>query len=455
MFCIHCGSENLEEARFCAGCGRNVQATTPGNRGAGPPLSSETEMGLVAGQVLSDRFEIQKVIGIGGMGRVYLAQDLVLERPVAVKVLREVLSRDTGSVRRLVEEAKASIRLAHPNIVRVDDYHDAGTVKFLAMEYIEGETLADRLARERKLAEEESRRIAIEVCRGLEHAHTNKVIHRDLKPGNIMLVKDGAVKIADFGIARIARDSVSRLTSQQDSGTLLYMSPEQLLGRTSAASDMYSLGIVLYEMLSGEPPFQSGDVPYQIREAAPVSLEGVSPQLNEIVMRCLEKKPERRFASMRELRKVLERFRDRRPAAAEPQKHDDYLDEGEKPESCQPEGVGDLEELIERAERGDVHAQVDLGVRFRDGRGEVKDGVAVKWFQAVKWFRKAAEQGFARGQTGLGRMYQHGRGVPEDLAQAIQWFRKAAEQGAGGRRGTSPSETSAGYANMEPPIVVL
>ncbi|MGA2264644.1 MAG: hypothetical protein ABSH28_24845 [Acidobacteriota bacterium] len=120
---------------------------------------------MVTGLVLSDRFEIQRLIGIGGMARVYLAQDKVLERPAAVKVLREVLSRDTGSVRRLVEEAKASIRLAYPNIVRLDDYQDAGTVKFLAMEYVEGETLADRLGRERKLPEEETRRIAIKSRR--------------------------------------------------------------------------------------------------------------------------------------------------------------------------------------------------------------------------------------------------------------------------------------------------
>jgi hypothetical protein len=133
------------------------------------------------------------------------------------------------------------------------------------------------------------------------------VIHRDLKPGNILLGKDESVKIADFGIARVARDSVSRLTSQQDSGTLLYMSPEQLLGKSGEASVIYSLGVVLYEMLAGDPPFTSGDIPHQIREVVPPPPRGVSEPLSRIVMKCLEKNPEMRFACPKELRESLER----------------------------------------------------------------------------------------------------------------------------------------------------
>jgi hypothetical protein len=306
VFCIHCGAENINGAKFCVACGKNVQASRPSGQGTTTPDGGETETGLITGQVLSDRFVIQKLLGAGGMGRVYLAEDKVLDRPAAVKVLRDVLSRDTGSVRRLVEEAKASIRLAHPNIVRVDDYHDAGTVKFLVMEYVEGEPLADRLARETKLNEAETRRIGIEICKGLEHAHQNRVVHRDLKPGNVLLGKDGSVKIADFGIARVARDSVSRLTSQQDSGTLLYMSPEQLLGKSNESGDIYSLGVVLYEMISGDPPFKSGDVPYQIREVTPEPLRGVSASLAATVMKCLQKLPADRFATPQELRRALE-----------------------------------------------------------------------------------------------------------------------------------------------------
>ena len=132
------------------------------------------------------------------------------------------------------------------------------------------------------------------------------MIHRDIKPLNILLGKSGAVKIADFGIARECRDSVSRLTSQVDSGTLLYMSPEQLIGKSNEASDVYSLGVVLYEMLTGEPPFRSGEITYQIREIVPDPPKGVSPVLSAIVLKCLEKKPERRFPSVRALREELD-----------------------------------------------------------------------------------------------------------------------------------------------------
>src|SRR5262249_20307481 len=142
----------------------------------------------------------------------------------------------------------------------------------------------------------------------LEHAHAKKLIHRDIKPANILIdAKDQAIKIGDFGIARECRDSVSRLTSQVDSGTLLYMSPEQLLGRSSEASDIYSLGVLLYEMLAGEPPFRSGDIPYQIREIAPEPLNQVSRAMVRTVSKCLEKKPESRFASVAQLRQELER----------------------------------------------------------------------------------------------------------------------------------------------------
>ncbi|MGA2263449.1 MAG: serine/threonine-protein kinase [Acidobacteriota bacterium] len=263
-------------------------------------------MGVPAGTILLDRYRILKELGMGGMGTVYLAEDQKLEMPVAIKILRALLSSDPGSVKRLIGEAKASMLLAHPNIVRVHNFEDGETLKFLVMEYVEGETLAHRIAKQGKLEESEVRRIGIEATKGLEHAHSKKVIHRDLKPGNILLGEEDAVKIADFGIARVCRDSMSRLTSMQDSGTLLYMSPEQLAGKSTEASDLYSMGVVLYEMLNGDPPFCSGDIPYQIRDVAPEPLQGVSPQLSAIVLRCLAKKPEMRFAGARELREELE-----------------------------------------------------------------------------------------------------------------------------------------------------
>lgn len=325
MYCNYCRASNPDDSSYCARCGRALVPTAPAPDALD---SAATEIGLLPGTRLLDRYRIARELGAGGMGMVYLAHDEKLDMPVAIKVLRDVLSRDPGSVKRLIAEAKHSMILAHANIVRVHNFEDGPTTKFLVMEYVEGETLAHRIAREGKLGEEETRRIAVEICKGLEHAHERSVIHRDLKPGNILLGKDGSVKIADFGIARVCRDSMSRLTSQVSSGTLLYMSPEQLAGKSNEASDVYSLGVLLYEMLSGEPPFQSGDIPYQIREMSPEPLPGVSAAMNATVLRCLAKKPEKRFASVRELRAELE---GRPPAAAVEEERPVRLEEGRPP----------------------------------------------------------------------------------------------------------------------------
>ncbi|MGA2263456.1 MAG: SUMF1/EgtB/PvdO family nonheme iron enzyme [Acidobacteriota bacterium] len=332
-YCPKCGEECSWDDRFCQHC-RAELGTPKGQRDQTPGLAqsnfAQTELGLPSGSLLLNRYRIQRQLGMGGMGRVYLATDEKLAIPVAIKVLREVLSRDPSSVKRLIAEAKHSIILSHPNVVRIHNFEDGEMAKFLVMEYVEGETLADRIINEGKLSEQETRRIAIEICKGLEHAHEQKVIHRDIKPGNILIRKDGAIKIADFGIARECRDSVSRLTSQVDSGTLLYMSPEQLIGKSNEASDVYSLGIMFYEMLTGEPPFRSGDVTYQIREVLPVPPQGISPGMTAIVMMCLGKKPEHRFGSVRKLREELDGTAERRHQEEERQAADKRRMEEEK-----------------------------------------------------------------------------------------------------------------------------
>ena len=306
MFCSYCRAVNSEDAVFCSACGRNLAPVSASRQGPDSLAGVPTEMGLPAGALLLERYRIQKPIGLGGMGQVYLAEDVKLGTPIAVKVMREILSRDPGSVARLMAEAKHAMQLSHPNIVRVHNFEDGGHVKFLVMEYVDGETLAHRIAARGKLDEAETRRIAVEVCLGLEHAHRKKVIHRDLKPANVLLGNDGAVKIADFGIARACRDSVSRLTGQpDDSGTLPYMSPEQMMGESSAAGDQYSLGVMLYEMLSGDTPFHTGDIAAQIRTRVPPPLESVSPAMNAIVLRCLEKQLENRFPQVSDVREEL------------------------------------------------------------------------------------------------------------------------------------------------------
>jgi formylglycine-generating enzyme required for sulfatase activity len=315
LFCNECGTRNPDGSKFCSTCG--LSFTSPGSGqpaikimlGPLPSLSvasPATELGLPFGHILAGRYKILNALGMGGMGRVYLSEDQALGIKVAIKILRETLSADPGSVTRLIAEAKHSIQLSHPNVVRVNHFENGELVKFLVMEYVEGQTLGRLIADKGKLPEAETRRIGMEICRGLEHAHEMRVIHRDIKPGNILVRRDGAIKIADFGIAGECRDSMSRLTSQVDSGTLLYMSPEQLMGKSNEVSDLYSLGVVLYEMLTGQPPFRSGDIAYQIRELVPDPPMGVAPELSGIVLKCLEKKPERRFPSVRALREELD-----------------------------------------------------------------------------------------------------------------------------------------------------
>ncbi|MGA2263140.1 MAG: serine/threonine-protein kinase, partial [Acidobacteriota bacterium] len=276
---------------------------------------------MPANAVLLDRYKILKLLGAGGMGRVYLAEDQKLGMPVAIKVLRDILTQDPVSVKRLITEAKTSILLAHPNILRLHNFEDGETAKFLVMEFVDGESLADKIAREGKVSENETRMIAIEVCKGLEHAHSKKVIHRDMKPGNVMLGKDGSVKIADFGLARLCHDSIARMTSQLSTGTLQYMSPEQLDGEIGESSDLYALGVTLYEMLSGDPPFVTGEITAQIRNKIPKPIEGISPELDRIVLKCLEKKKENRFVSVCELREELDGTAALRKHQTETQQH--------------------------------------------------------------------------------------------------------------------------------------
>ena len=375
--CPNCGEPCDWEDRFCGACRAELPSAgerrTPAIRGD-PPDEAETDLGLTEGTLLTNRYRILKELGTGGMGRVYQAEDRKLEVLVTIKVMREILSRDVETVRQVIAEARHTMLLSHPNIVRVHNFEDGETVKFLVTEYVDGETLQHRLGERGKLSEEEARRIGIEICKGLGHAHEKKVIHRDIKPGNILLGKDGSIKIADFGIARICRDSMSRLTSQQDFGTLLYMSPEQLDGESSELSDLYSLGVVLYESLSGRPPFHTGEISNQIRHKAPEELSDVTPALNSIVLRCLEKQPEKRFPSVRELREELDGTTERRRKEKREQeervealkeKGTRAFDEGEygaavvlwvEALALSPKHPG-LEEAIERARRQKIDVE--------------------------------------------------------------------------------------------------
>ncbi len=305
MFCGECGEPNPDGKRFCAACGHRLTSTS-GSQASGlndvPTITS-----LPPGTLLANRYCIERLLGQGGMGQVYLARDQTLDIPVAVKTMSALLQHDAGAVERLKDEARAALQLAHPNIVRVNHFEDGESLKFLVMEYVEGETLARRVVRDKRLDEAEVRRIGIALCEALAHAHASSVLHRDVKPANVLLGARGAVKLADFGIARVARDSVSRLTGTVTAGTLMYMAPELVMGeKATPQGDLYGLGAVLYELLSGEPPFHTGDVSRQILEKAPDALPGVSRDLEATVLRLLAKRPEERFESAAAVRKELD-----------------------------------------------------------------------------------------------------------------------------------------------------
>jgi serine/threonine protein kinase len=239
------------------------------------------------------------------MASVYLARDTELDRPVAVKVLAENAAGDDGLRKRFVREARLAARLSHPNVVNVFDAGEEDGRPYLVMEHVEGETLADLLARRGRLPSEEVRGLGVQAARGLAHAHAAGLVHRDVKPQNLLLREDGTLKIADFGIARAA-EGTALTQAGTVLGTAAYLAPEQALGeQATPASDVYSLGAVLYELLTGEPPYEFdslADLAEQQRQHAIRPVRELAPDvprdLEDIVMRCLARNPAYRPADL-------------------------------------------------------------------------------------------------------------------------------------------------------------
>jgi serine/threonine protein kinase len=260
--------------------------------------------------LLGGRYALREPLGRGGMAVVYRADDTVLGRPVAVKVLSGGLARDPAFVERFRREARAAARLAHRGVVTVFDHGSQGDVHYIVMELVEGTTLAELLARG-PLGTERAVAVGEAVLAALEEAHRRGLVHRDVKPGNVMLTGAGEVKVMDFGIARSA-EAETLTGSGTVVGSASYLSPEQVRGQTAdLRSDLYSLGCVLYEALSGRPPF-AGSSPMSVahrhvsEEPVPLGdLVAIPSPLEAVVMRALEKDPGVRYGSAGEMRAAL------------------------------------------------------------------------------------------------------------------------------------------------------
>lgn len=276
--------------------------------------------------VLNDRYEIQQRIGRGGMADVLLARDLLLDRPVAIKVLFAEFATDPNFVERFRREAQSAAALNHPNIVSVYDWGKYGGTYFIAMEYVEGRTLADIVRANGRVSPVQAAEIASEVSAALAFAHRNGVVHRDIKPANILIGSSGQVKVADFGIARAMNSAADSNLTQVGlvMGTATYFSPEQAQGaQPDPRSDLYSLGIVMYEMVGGRPPF-GGDNPvaiaYKQVHENPQPLNQIAPDVprpfEAIVAKLLAKNPAVRYPDGDSLRDDLRRFRNGEPVKA-------------------------------------------------------------------------------------------------------------------------------------------
>ena len=275
-------------------------------------------------RIYSGRYELTHLIARGGMAQVYRAMDRQLERPVAVKVLFPELSVDRTFVERFRREAQAAANLSHPNIVPVFDWGEDDGSYFIVMEYVQGRPLSAVLRYPQRLSPRQIATIGAGVAAALAFADRHGVVHRDVKPGNILITPDGDVKVTDFGIARAMNTEESLTQTGAVMGTAAYFSPEQAEGKgVDSRSDIYSLGVVLYEMAVGRPPF-TGDSPVAVaskhvrdqpvlpRQANPT----VPPALEAVIMKAMAKNPDDRYGSAEELRADLLRFADGRPVEA-------------------------------------------------------------------------------------------------------------------------------------------
>jgi serine/threonine protein kinase len=308
MFCPDCGTWNRSSAAACSRCGSKL----PELSGASPEKPDEelTQLRFATGS----RYRVKRRLGGGGMASVYLAEHAQLGMHVVLKVLHGHLAKDSEMLERFRREARAASQLVHPNIVPIIDAGDAEGVLYTVMPYMPGGSFADKIAEGAQPAVEIASVVA-QAATALDYAHRRGIVHRDVKPDNVLFDDDGHAMVTDFGIAE-ARSQGRLTASGRAMGTPHYMSPEQAMGKlVDGRSDVYSLGIVMYEALVGFPPFDGPDafaVGYKQVHEAPVPLQQVNAQvptpMTEIVMRCLSKSPVDRFARANDLCDALITF---------------------------------------------------------------------------------------------------------------------------------------------------
>ena len=267
-------------------------------------------------QTIDNRYRIVELIGEGGMAQVYRGDDLRLGREVAIKILRPQYANERTFVERFVQEARAMAGFSHPNIVNVFDVGRTGASPYIVMEYVDGIDLRRKLQQEGRLSIGEALEIARQVAEGVGAAHRKGIVHRDIKPGNILIASDGRVKVADFGIARAMADAQHLTEPGVVWGTTAYLSPEQIRGETATpASDVYAIGVLLYEMLTGQTPFQGEDrvaVALKHLNEPPPPLHELNPRvppgLERLVLRMLSKDPAQRPADANEVARLLRAY---------------------------------------------------------------------------------------------------------------------------------------------------
>ncbi len=303
MKCPKC-KETVPEAQYCDLCGMDLQKVT---------IISEAPSTESRADTFQKKYKYVRQIGEGGMGIVYEAVDTSIDRPVAIKKMREEIKINPKQKRKFLEEAKRVAKLDHRNIVSILTVEEEPDI-CIVFEYVDGVTLENRISNEDKIALKEALKIAGQVLDGMEYAHGKGVIHRDLKPANVMIKKDGTVKLMDFGIAAEAHRTIMTVTKTvETSGTLAYMAPEQQLGKFDEKSDIYSFGVMFYEMLTGELPFQGQSLLEQKERMVFTPMTELVPALpaamDKFFVSLIHEDKEKRFASAGAVRKELEKIK--------------------------------------------------------------------------------------------------------------------------------------------------